>query len=72
LNDQSDGTGDLTGGNFTKNHLQVANLTVNSVLSPTWVNSFTFGYQFWNNIIDSSIVTPYVTFNAVSECSGRM
>jgi outer membrane receptor protein involved in Fe transport len=70
LNDQSDGIGDLTGGNFTKNHLQVANLTVNSVLTPTWVNSFTFGYQFWNNIIDSNIVTPYVTFNAVSEWFG--
>jgi outer membrane receptor protein involved in Fe transport len=69
-NDQSDGLGDLTGGNFTKNHLQVANLTVNSVLTPTWVNSFTFGYQFWNNIIDSNIVTPYVTFNAVSEWFG--
>jgi outer membrane receptor protein involved in Fe transport len=70
LNDQSDGLGDLSGGNFTKNHLQVANLTVNSVLAPTWVNSFTFGYQFWNNIIDSSIVAPYVTFNGVSEWFG--
>src|SRR5262249_19667487 len=40
LNDQSNGTADLTSGNFTKNHLQVANFTVNSVLTPTVVNSF--------------------------------
>lgn len=70
LNDQSDGFGDLTGGNFTKNHLQIANATLNSVLSPTWVNSFTFGYQFWNNIIDSNINAPYVTFNNISEWFG--
>lgn len=61
-NDQSDGLGDLTGGNFTKNHLQLANLTLNSVFTPTLVNSFTFGYQFWNNIIDSNVNAPYVTF----------
>jgi len=61
-NDQSDGLGDLTGGNFTKNHLQLANFTLNSVFSPSLVNSFTFGYQFWNNIIDSNINAPYTTF----------
>ena len=61
-NDQSDGLGDLTGGNFTKNHLQLANFTLNSVFTPTLVNSFTFGYQFWNNIIDSNINAPYTTF----------
>jgi hypothetical protein len=61
-NDQSNGTGDLTEGNFTKNHLQVANFTLNSVLSPTLVNSFTWGYQFWNNIIDSTLKVPLVTF----------
>src|SRR5438552_2663790 len=32
LNDQSNGTGDLSEGNFTKNHLQVANFTLSSVL----------------------------------------
>jgi outer membrane receptor protein involved in Fe transport len=69
-NDQSDGLGDLTGGNFTKNHLQVANMTLNSVLSNTLVNSFTWGYQFWNNIIDSTQRVPYVTFNNVSEWFG--
>ena len=62
LNDQSDGTGDLTNGNFTKNHLQVANLTLNSVLSNSTVNQFTAGYQYWNNIIDSHISAPLVIF----------
>jgi len=70
LNDQSDGLGDLTGGNFTKNHLQIANFTLDSSISPTLTNSFTLGYQFWNNIIDSSIVAPYVTFASVSEWFG--
>src|SRR5438270_3491789 len=49
LNDQSDGTGDLSEGNFTVNHLQVANFTLDSVLSNTVVNSFLFGFQYWNN-----------------------
>lgn len=70
LNDQSDGLGDLTGGNFTKNHLQIANFTVDSSITPTLTNSFTAGYQFWNNIIDSSIVAPYITFASVSEWFG--
>ena len=62
LNDQSDGKGDLTNGNFTRNHLQAANLTINSILANNAVNQFTFGYQFWNNLIDSSISAPLVTF----------
>src|SRR5206468_4317816 len=62
LNDQSNGTGDLSEGNFTKNHLQVANFTLSSVFTPTLVNSFTFGYQYWNNIIDSTIKVPLITF----------
>ena len=62
LNDQSSQTGDLTEGNFTKNHLQVANLTLNSVISSNTVNSFLVGYQYWNNIIDSSVKVPLVTF----------
>ncbi len=61
-NDQSDGTGDLTNGNFTVNHLQLANLTWNSVLSDTTVNQFTFGFQYWNNLIASNISAPLVTF----------
>ncbi len=63
LNDQSDGTGDLNNGNFTVNHLQLANLTLNSVLSDTTVNTATFGYQYWNNLIASKISSPLVTFN---------
>jgi len=62
LNDQSNGTDDLTNGNFTKNHLIVGNLTLNSLLSNTTVNQFTFGYQYWNNLIDSNISAPLVTF----------
>jgi len=62
LNDQSSQTGDLTEGNFTKNHLQAANFTLNSVLSNSLVNSFLVGYQYWNNIIDSTIKVPLVTF----------
>ncbi len=66
LNDQSDGTGDLTNGNFTVNHLQLANFTFNSVLSPTLVNQFTFGYQYWNNLIASNISAPLVVFPSAS------
>ncbi len=62
LNDQSNGLFDLTEGNFTVNHLQVANLTLNSALSPTLVNQATVGFQYWNNLIDSSTRTPLFTF----------
>src|SRR5438876_5042575 len=62
LNDQSSQTGDLTEGNFTKNHLQAAKFTLNSVLSNSLVNSFLVGYQYWNNVIDSTIKVPLVTF----------
>src|SRR5215472_6818962 len=62
LNDQSNGNFDLTEGNFTKNHLQVANLTVNSSLSDTLINQFTAGWQYWNNLIDSNPKTPLFTF----------
>jgi outer membrane receptor protein involved in Fe transport len=61
-NDQSDGTGDLNNGNFTVNHLQIANLTWNSVLSDTMVNNFTAGFQYWNNLIASNISSPLITF----------
>ena len=66
LNDQSDGTGDLSEGNFTVNHLQLANLTVNSTLSNTTVNTFTAGFQYWNNLIDSKLRAPLVTFPSAS------
>jgi hypothetical protein len=62
LNDQSNGTFDLTEGNFTKNHLQIANLTLNSAFSSTLLNQFTVGWQYWNNLIDSTTRTPLVTF----------
>lgn len=62
LNDQSNGLFDLTEGNFTKNHLQVANLSVNSSLTPTLINQFTLGFQYWNNLIDSTGRTPLFTF----------
>lgn len=62
LNDQSDGTGDLNNGNFTVNHLQIANLTLNSVLNDSTVNVATFGFQYWNNLIASNISSPLVTF----------
>jgi hypothetical protein len=62
LNDQSNGTYDLTEGNFTKNHLQVANFTLNSAFSSTLLNQFTAGWQYWNNLIDSTTRTPLITF----------
>jgi hypothetical protein len=62
LNDQSTSFSDLSAGNFTTNHLQVANLTVNSSLSPTLVNQFTAGFQYWNNLIDSNNRAPLFTF----------
>jgi outer membrane receptor protein involved in Fe transport len=62
LNDQSDGTMDLTEGNFTVNHLQVANLTFNSAFTPTLVNQLTLGWQYWNNLIDSKTRAPLITF----------
>ena len=62
LNDQATSTNDLTAGNFTTNQLLLSNATLNSVLSPSMVNSFTAGYQYWNNLIDSTNKVPYVSF----------
>ena len=61
-NDQSGALNDLTAGNFTTNQLILANITLNSVLKPTVVNSFTFGHQYWNNLIDSVTKVPNVAF----------
>ncbi|MBV8553171.1 MAG: TonB-dependent receptor [Acidobacteriaceae bacterium] len=66
LNDQSDGTGDLTNGNYTKNHLQLANFTLNSILSNSTINQFTAGYQYWNNVIASNVSAPLVVFPSAS------
>ena len=62
LNDQGSATSDLTDGNFTINHLQIANLTLNSVLTPTLINQATVGFQYWNNLIDSKTRAPLFTF----------
>ncbi|MFL6313423.1 MAG: TonB-dependent receptor domain-containing protein [Terriglobales bacterium] len=62
LNDQSGSTFDATEGNFTVNHLQVANLTLNSSLTPTLNNQFSVGFQYWNNLIDSATRAPLFTF----------
>src|SRR5713226_6453015 len=67
LNDQSNGNFDLTEGNFTKNHLQIANVTLNSMFSPTLLNQFTAGWQYWNNLIDSTTRAPLVTFPVGAE-----
>lgn len=61
-NDQSTSQNDLSEGNFTINDLILTNFTLNSILSSNVVNNFTFGFQYWNNLIDSKIRTPYVTF----------
>ncbi len=62
LNDQSGTTNDLSAGNFTTNQLIIANATLNSSLSSNVVNSFTFGHQYWNNLIDSDKKVPNLTF----------
>ncbi len=61
-NDQATTTNDLTAGNFTTNKLILSNATLNSVLSSSVVNSFTAGYQYWNNLIDSNNKVPYISF----------
>ncbi|HEX9421958.1 MAG TPA: carboxypeptidase regulatory-like domain-containing protein [Pyrinomonadaceae bacterium] len=62
MNDQSGQRNDLTQGNFTKNRLQLANLTLNSALSNTVVNAATIGYQYWNNLIDTDNKVPTFFF----------
>ncbi|HEV8148454.1 MAG TPA: hypothetical protein VGP79_18820, partial [Bryobacteraceae bacterium] len=52
-NDQIAATTDLTAGNTTINDLILGNVTFNSVLRPNMVNSFTTGYQYWHNLIDT-------------------
>ncbi len=65
LNDQSQGKSDLTAGNFTTNQLQIANLTVSSVLTNNVVNQATLGFQYWNNLISTNSFTPTITFSNV-------
>jgi hypothetical protein len=61
-NDQSGSSNDLTQGNFTKNQLILASLNLSSVISPNVVNSVTVGYQYWNNLIDSTIRANNISF----------
>ena len=62
LNDQSASNNDLTAGNFTTNRLILSSVNFNSVFTPTVVNAVTVGYQYWNNVIDSTQKVPTVTF----------
>jgi hypothetical protein len=62
LNDQSASNNDLTAGNFTTNQLILASVNLSSVITPSVVNSATVGYQYWNNLIDSTLKVPTVTF----------
>src|ERR1051326_9430632 len=54
LNDQANQRVDLTEGNFTRNKLQLANMTLTSQLKNNMVNAFTAGYQYWHNLIDTT------------------
>ena len=62
LNDQANARVDLTQGNFTHNRLILANTVLTSSLSSNTVNAFTFGYSYWNNLIDSEKKTTTFTF----------
>ncbi len=61
-NDQSNNLNDLSAGNFTTNQLILANATLASVVSARSVNSFTAGFQYWNNLIDSETKVPQLAF----------
>ncbi len=61
-NDQSTQQVDTTEGNFTINDLILTNVALNSILSSHAINTFTAGFQYWNNLIDSTVRTPYFTF----------
>jgi len=63
LNDQSDGTFDLTEGNFTKNQHADCQCHVElCVLHPPYSTKSRWVWQYWNNLIDSTTRTPLVTF----------
>src|SRR5579862_3879939 len=70
LNDQSTALNDLTAGNFTTNQLILASVNLTTVFSPTVVNSATVGYQYWNNLIDSTTRSNNITFAAGGETLG--
>ncbi|HKZ76842.1 MAG TPA: carboxypeptidase regulatory-like domain-containing protein [Pyrinomonadaceae bacterium] len=62
MNDQSGQRNDLSQGNFTKNRLQLANVTLNSAFTSTVVNAATIGYQYWHNLIDTEKKVPTFFF----------
>jgi hypothetical protein len=62
LNDQANGRVDLSEGNFTTNRLILGNMTLNSALSNSVVNSATVGYSYWHNLIDTDTLTPFFSF----------
>lgn len=62
LNDQDGSTSDLSQNNFTTNQLILATASLNSVFSPTVVNSVTAGYQYWNNLISTNSYVTNLTF----------
>ena len=66
LNDQATSTSDGSQTNFTTNQLIIANASWNSVLTPNLVNSFTAGYQYWNNLISTHQFVPTLTFPDLS------
>ena len=61
-NDQSTNQMDATEGNYTINDLIITNFSLNSTFSSHAINSFTFGFQYWNNLIDSKLRVPYFLF----------
>jgi hypothetical protein len=61
-NDQSTAQVDVTEGNFTINDLILTNLVLTSVITPRTINTFTAGFQYWNNLIDSTVRKPYFLF----------
>lgn len=61
-NDQSTSQNDLSEGNYTLNDLILTNFTLNSILSSNIVNNFTAGFQYWNNLINTTTQTPLITF----------
>jgi len=62
LNDQNGSSSDLSQNNFTTNQLIISNVTLNSVITPSVVNSLTFGYQYWNNLISTNNYVPNLSF----------
>ena len=61
-NDQDNSLVDSTQNNFTINDLILANVTLSSLFTPNTVNTFSVGFQYWNNLIDSTLKAPTFTF----------